>query len=128
MCTSTLRKTAIANGTILPLANSVRLVQTLLPVPGFLRRNGARLINLSSGLVGVIHLYMAYLDTPNYPADSVRKTGPCQPSMVFRYLRSLDAVSPPLSLTHLACQTTVKAFTATRAYHIISNFECRKSH
>lgn len=40
--------------------------------------------------------------------------GPCQPSMVYRYLRNLEGVSPPLSLTHLACQTTAKAFTATR--------------
>jgi len=33
--------------------------------------------------------------------------------MVYRYLRNLEGVSPPLSLTHLACQTTAKAFTAT---------------
>ncbi|EMD37723.1 hypothetical protein CERSUDRAFT_50522 [Gelatoporia subvermispora B] len=39
--------------------------------------------------------------------------GPCQPSMVFRYLRTLEGVSPPLSLTHLSCQTTAKAFIAT---------------
>jgi hypothetical protein len=41
-------------------------------------------------------------------------TGPCQPSIVYRFLRTLEGVSPPLSLTHLACQTTAKAFTATR--------------
>ena len=34
--------------------------------------------------------------------------------MVFRYLRTLEGVSPPLSLTHLSCQTTAKAFIATR--------------
>jgi hypothetical protein len=34
--------------------------------------------------------------------------------MVYRYLRNLEGVSPPLALTHLACQTTAKAFTATR--------------
>lgn len=34
--------------------------------------------------------------------------------MVYRYLRNLEGVSPPLSLTHLACQATAKAFTATR--------------
>ena len=39
--------------------------------------------------------------------------GPCQPSIVYRFLRTLEGVSPPLSLTHLACQTTAKAFTAT---------------
>ncbi|KAH8107974.1 hypothetical protein BXZ70DRAFT_913516 [Cristinia sonorae] len=38
--------------------------------------------------------------------------GPCQPSMVFRYLRMLEGVSPPLQLTHLNCQATAKAFTA----------------
>jgi len=43
----------------------------------------------------------------------VFRFGPCQPSMVYRYLRNLEGVSPPLSLTHLACQTTAKAFTAT---------------
>ena len=36
--------------------------------------------------------------------------------MVFRYLRTLEGVSPPLSLTHLSCQTTAKAFIATCAY------------
>ncbi|KAB5590765.1 hypothetical protein CTheo_5792 [Ceratobasidium theobromae] len=39
--------------------------------------------------------------------------GPAQPSMVFRYLRQLEGVSPPLMLTHLACQTTAKAWVAT---------------
>ncbi|OAX41125.1 hypothetical protein K503DRAFT_864081 [Rhizopogon vinicolor AM-OR11-026] len=45
--------------------------------------------------------------------NSVFRFGPCQPSMVYRYLRNLEGVSPPLALTHLACQTTAKAFTAT---------------
>ncbi|KAG6862219.1 hypothetical protein C0995_002149 [Termitomyces sp. Mi166 len=40
-------------------------------------------------------------------------TGPPQPSMVFRYLRMLEGVSPPLSLTQTACQASAKAFTAT---------------
>lgn len=40
--------------------------------------------------------------------------GPCQPSMVYRYLRTLEGVTPPLSLTHLSCQITAKAFAATR--------------
>ncbi len=35
--------------------------------------------------------------------------------MVFRYLRTLEGVSPPLALSHLTCQTTAKAFIATRA-------------
>lgn len=48
--------------------------------------------------------------------QAVFRFGPCQPSMVFRYLRTLEGVSPPLALSHLACQTTAKAFIATRAY------------
>ncbi|KAI0745991.1 hypothetical protein C8Q76DRAFT_790297 [Earliella scabrosa] len=51
--------------------------------------------------------------TPNRLFTLARRTGPCQPSMVFRYLRTLEGVSPPLSLTHLSCQTTAKAFVAT---------------
>lgn len=42
--------------------------------------------------------------------------------MVYRYLRNLEGVSPPLSLTHLACQTTAKAFTATREQNTL--FSC----
>ncbi|KZV70082.1 hypothetical protein PENSPDRAFT_632169 [Peniophora sp. CONT] len=45
--------------------------------------------------------------------QAVFRFGPCQPSMVFRYLRSLEGVSPPLALTHLSCQMTAKAFVAT---------------
>ncbi|KAL0956014.1 hypothetical protein HGRIS_002189 [Hohenbuehelia grisea] len=44
---------------------------------------------------------------------SVFRFGPPQPSMVFRYLRMLEGVSPPLALTHLSCQASAKAFTAT---------------
>ncbi|KAJ6593820.1 hypothetical protein B0H19DRAFT_1205248 [Mycena capillaripes] len=44
---------------------------------------------------------------------AIFRFGPPQPSMVFRYLRQLEGVSPPLSLTHLSCQTTAKAFVAT---------------
>ncbi|KAF5370660.1 hypothetical protein D9758_001838 [Tetrapyrgos nigripes] len=44
---------------------------------------------------------------------AVFRFGPPQPSMVYRYLRMLEGVSPPLSLTHLSCQTTAKAFIAT---------------
>jgi hypothetical protein len=33
--------------------------------------------------------------------------------MVFRYLRMLEGVSPPLALTHTACQASAKAFIAT---------------
>ncbi|KAF9263439.1 hypothetical protein L218DRAFT_973213 [Marasmius fiardii PR-910] len=45
---------------------------------------------------------------------AVFRFGPPQPSMVYRYLRMLEGVSPPLSLTQLSCQTTAKAFIATR--------------
>ncbi|KAF8210148.1 hypothetical protein K438DRAFT_1809078 [Mycena galopus ATCC 62051] len=44
---------------------------------------------------------------------AIFRFGPPQPSMVFRYLRQLEGVSPPLSLAHLSCQTTAKAFVAT---------------
>ncbi|TFK75277.1 hypothetical protein BDN72DRAFT_758120 [Pluteus cervinus] len=44
---------------------------------------------------------------------AVFRFGPPQPSMVYRYLRMLEGVSPPLSLTQTACQASAKAFTAT---------------
>ncbi|KAF7376074.1 hypothetical protein MSAN_00022200 [Mycena sanguinolenta] len=44
---------------------------------------------------------------------AIFRFGPPQPSMVFRYLRQLEGVSPPLALAHLSCQTTAKAFVAT---------------
>ncbi|KAJ6586841.1 hypothetical protein DFH09DRAFT_909712 [Mycena vulgaris] len=44
---------------------------------------------------------------------AIFRFGPPQPSMVYRYLRMLEGISPPLSLTHLSCQTTAKAFVAT---------------
>jgi hypothetical protein len=47
-------------------------------------------------------------------------TGPAQPSMVFRYLRSLEGVSPPLALTHLACQTHAKTWVEHRTYSCFS--------
>ncbi|EKM80910.1 hypothetical protein AGABI1DRAFT_112623 [Agaricus bisporus var. burnettii JB137-S8] len=44
--------------------------------------------------------------------SAVFRFGPPQPSMVFRYLRQLEGVSPPLALTQTACQASAKAFTA----------------
>lgn len=44
---------------------------------------------------------------------AVFRFGPPQPSMVFRYLRQLEGVSPPLALTQTACQASAKAFAAT---------------
>ncbi|KIM31137.1 hypothetical protein M408DRAFT_319925 [Serendipita vermifera MAFF 305830] len=40
--------------------------------------------------------------------------GPAQPSMVFRYLRSLEGVSPPLALTHLSCQMHARTWVEHR--------------
>lgn len=40
--------------------------------------------------------------------------------MVFRYLRQLEGVSPPLSLTQTACQASAKAFTAIRTCLVFS--------
>ncbi|CDO75670.1 hypothetical protein BN946_scf184941.g23 [Trametes cinnabarina] len=81
---------------------------------------------LKLGLVQVAKEYQCCQSCPD-PANCARlleekwkqayqavfRFGPCQPSMVFRYLRTLEGVSPPLSLTHLSCQTTAKAFVAT---------------
>ncbi|KIY74284.1 hypothetical protein CYLTODRAFT_439214 [Cylindrobasidium torrendii FP15055 ss-10] len=44
---------------------------------------------------------------------AIFRIGPPQPSMVYRYLRGLEGVTPPLALTQLSCQTTAKAFIAT---------------
>ena len=41
--------------------------------------------------------------------------------MVFRYLRMLEGVSPPLSLTHTACQASAKAFISTCMFPISYN-------
>lgn len=51
---------------------------------------------------------------------AVFRFGPPQPSMVFRYLRMLEGVSPPLALTHTACQASAKAFIATRMSDVIT--------
>ncbi|KAM5538922.1 hypothetical protein V8D89_007417 [Ganoderma adspersum] len=81
---------------------------------------------LKLGLVQIAKEYQCCLSCPD-PTNCARlldekykqayqavfRFGPCQPSMVFRYLRTLEGVSPPLSLTHLSCQTTAKAFIAT---------------
>jgi len=39
--------------------------------------------------------------------------GPAQPSMVFRYLRQLEGVSPPLGLAHYSCQLAAKIWVST---------------
>ncbi|CAE6435316.1 unnamed protein product [Rhizoctonia solani] len=81
---------------------------------------------LKLGLVPIAREYQCSPTCPD-PANCARQLeekwrlgyhalfrfGPAQPSMVFRYLRQLEGVSPPLSLVHLACQTTAKAWVAT---------------
>ncbi|KAG8758506.1 hypothetical protein FRC11_003557 [Ceratobasidium sp. 423] len=81
---------------------------------------------LKLGLVPIAREYQCSPTCPD-PANCARQLeekwrlgyhalfrfGPAQPSMVFRYLRQLEGVSPPLSLIHLACQTTAKAWVAT---------------
>jgi hypothetical protein len=88
---------------------SVLLVPTPYPVHGCSKKNGAKHTTLYSALVGNL-LYSTVI------FSLTRPSGPPQPSMVYRYLRTLEGVSPPLSLTHLACQTTAKAFIATRKF------------
>ncbi|KZS98220.1 hypothetical protein SISNIDRAFT_476784 [Sistotremastrum niveocremeum HHB9708] len=44
--------------------------------------------------------------------QAAMRFGACQPSILWRFMRMLE-VSPPLALTHLACQTTAKNFAAT---------------
>ena len=47
--------------------------------------------------------------------------------MVYRYLRTLEGVTPPLSLTHLSCQITAKAFAATRMGTFLSHLAASHS-
>lgn len=51
----------------------------------------------------------------------VSELGPVQPSMVYRYLRSLEGVSPPLMLIHLSCQMFAKNWLASRTSSVIYN-------
>ncbi len=51
--------------------------------------------------------------------QSLFRFGPAQPSMVFRYLRSLEGVGPPLALKELSCQNHAKQWTATREFVIV---------
>ncbi|KAJ2918509.1 hypothetical protein MD484_g1880, partial [Candolleomyces efflorescens] len=82
---------------------------------------------LKLGLTQVAKEYQCCPTCPDPPAcarllgekwqqayHSVFRFGPPQPSMVFRYLRQLEGVSPPLALSQTACQASAKAFTATR--------------
>ncbi|EJD02810.1 uncharacterized protein FOMMEDRAFT_122870 [Fomitiporia mediterranea MF3/22] len=81
---------------------------------------------LKLGLVNVAKEYQCCNTCPDPPTcarllderwrqayNSCFRFGPCQPSMVYRYLRGLEGVTPPLTLTHLNCQNNAKAFTTT---------------
>ena len=98
---------------ILPVRLSeICSVQPALTLPRALvssKRSGGRLIMRSFVSVGSVSSFRRHR-VSTYP------TGPCQPSMVYRYLRTLEGVTPPLSLTHLSCQITAKAFAATRMH------------
>lgn len=63
--------------------------------------------------------FLANLEPSN---PLIHNAGPPQPSMVFRYLRTLEGVSPPLALLHLNCQNSAKTFTATRTSVLRSFF------
>lgn len=101
---------------------SVRLVPTLPPAPVSSKRNGGKPITQFSVSVGFV---------PSFPPFTCPYLyiGPCQPSMVYRYLRTLEGVTPPLSLTHLSCQITAKAFAATRMhpFRVLLLHTCLKS-
>lgn len=96
-------------------ACSRRPVQTLQPVHVSWKRNGNKPIKPSSASVRGRNPRPPEMNdlAPRLRANW-HLAGPCQPSMVFRYLRTLEGVSPPLSLTHLSCQTTAKSFVASR--------------
>ncbi|KAF9461309.1 hypothetical protein BDZ94DRAFT_1167892 [Collybia nuda] len=81
---------------------------------------------LKLGLTMVAKEYQCCPTCPDSPAcarlleekwrqayHAVFRFGPPQPSMVYRYLRMLEGVSPPLALTQTTCQASAKAFTAT---------------
>lgn len=73
------------------------------------KRNGGRHITQFFVLVGHQSVHGVLQAAHIEPCS-----GPPQPSMVFRYLRMLEGVSPALALTHTACQASAKAFVATR--------------
>jgi hypothetical protein len=94
---------------------SAQLVPIQPIVPVRWKKSGDKRITLSLDLVSP-QSFIALL-----PIRSMI-TGPCQPSMVYRYLRTLEGISPPLSLTHLACQNTARAFVATRELTLVDSF------
>lgn len=81
---------------------------------------------LKLGLVNIAKEYLCCATCPDPPAcakaleDKWRQNytalfrfGPVQPSMCYRYLRSLEGVSPPLHLTQLSCQMFAKNWIAS---------------
>lgn len=92
--------------------SSVLRVQILVYVLDSWKRNGGRHITQFFVLVGHQSVHGVLQAAHIEPCS-----GPPQPSMVFRYLRMLEGVSPALALTHTACQASAKAFVATRRSH-----------
>lgn len=81
---------------------------------------------LKLGLVNIAKEYLCCATCPDPPAcakaleDKWRQNytalfrfGPVQPSMCYRYLRSLEGVSPPLHLIQLSCQMFAKNWIAS---------------
>jgi len=81
---------------------------------------------LKLGLVNIAKEYLCCATCPDPPAcaraleekwrqnyHALFRFGPVQPSMVYRYLRSLEGISPPLMLTHLSCQIFAKNWLAS---------------
>ncbi|KAG9030488.1 hypothetical protein FRB95_003883 [Tulasnella sp. JGI-2019a] len=81
---------------------------------------------LKLGLVNIAKEYQCCVTCPDPPGcaraleekwrqnyHALFRFGPVQPSMVYRYLRSLEGISPPLMLIQLSCQTFAKNWLAS---------------
>jgi len=81
---------------------------------------------LKLGLVNIAKEYACCATCPDPPGcaklleekwrqnyHSLFRFGPVQPSMCYRYLRSLEGASPPLHLTQLSCQMFAKNWIAS---------------
>ncbi|KAG8904477.1 hypothetical protein FRB99_001689 [Tulasnella sp. 403] len=81
---------------------------------------------LKLGLVNIAKEYQCCASCPDPPGcaksleekwrqnyHALFRFGPVQPSMVYRYLRSLEGVSPPLHLLQLSCQMCAKNWIAS---------------
>lgn len=91
--------------------NSALHVQIHRTAPDCWTRNGNQELARSPGSVSLA----VFNNTVDVHATYLRSTspGPIQPSMVFRYLRSLEGGSQTFTLTHHACQQTAKLWVST---------------